>query len=182
MAAYHEIQALFVYSGVDAGHGINVLLREQEASMEGADKSEESYVEILDALEKLNGPPWRMFQEAFEEGATMENINFQNIQAMLNAVNLTTPAVEPDASKRHREPAEEAQSQETKPLSKKRKTAVRGEDIPAPPGENTPGANAAAEEPIEIEEDSKGSNAVLVGGVLAVTAGVAAIYLARRQA
>ena len=147
----NDISTLFVYSGVDPPAGILKLLREQADSWQMKDKSDSSYDDVKVAHLTGKFTPWRTQGGEWSEDSSVEDLNYKAIESRLNyAVGFEEYRKK---AKRAREESEPVITLAT-PAPKKVKT----KEV-APPEEET--------------------NYALIGGLLAVTAGVAAIALSR---
>ena len=150
-----DLTAMFVYSGVDAPNGIGYLLDKQARSMTGRDKTDQSYDGIKAEHLTGNFTPWRTANGDWPEASVVEDTNYKAIEGRLEgAVGLEEYRKQ---SKRYREFKEEPADLPTSPRVKKTKTKV----ISAEVGEKT--------------------NYAMIGGLVAITAGVAAVALSRSR-
>ena len=164
-----EITGVFIYSNVDPGHGLDALKNIVVETMEGADKTGESYDGVLSAhtLDHDRYPPIRVKGGEFPEDSEMNNANYATVEAVLNEA---VVAVKPKGGgiKRFRERAEETQEKPVEKPQKKSKTRRRGEET-----------TMVKAETVETETDE--TNYALWGGLAAVTAGISAIAFSRRR-
>ena len=159
------ITALFVYSYVDPGQGLNAIRQEQEDAMNGRDKTDASYDNVVSNFARPTFPPWRTAGGEWPEESVMENINYQAVESTLDdAITVDKPRPK---KRRFREDAEDAQPPPQKPpTSKKQK-------VTEPP---------AGETGAEPEETEEGPNYAMWGGLAAVTVGITAIALSGNRA
>ena len=161
----NELSALFIYSGVDAGHGINALLEAQKQSMNGNNKTLNSYDDIQFEHTRIRGPPWRTRNSAWPDDSVMENTNYKYVRRILDERQpLPQP---PDA------PFVPAQPQ-----------TAQSTALPASPPESPRNQPPEEEERVDVDprepaEEEQPDNILLYGGLVALTAGVAAIAYSR---
>ena len=130
------------------------LLQMQAASWQMKDKSDSSYDEVKVAHLTRKFTPWRTQGGEWPEDSSVEDLNYKAIESRLNgAVGFEDYR---HKAKRAREAGEPITTLAT-PAPKK-KAKVKTQEVAPPEGE---------------------TNYALVGGLLAVTAGVAAIALSR---
>jgi len=183
----NDISGLFIYSMVDPGHGAHALLELQKQRMEGVDKTRASYEEVSTEHTRINGPPWRTRNAEWSEDAIMENTNYQFVKNILDSV------VIPDHPPLPESPPESPRMQEpTEPeiavdVAARDPTDIA--DLVIPPEEeralttvtDLPGPTRRRGDPTEAVEEEGDNNLLLFGGLAALTLGIGAVALSRRQ-
>ena len=160
-AAANKLSALFIYSMVDTGHGIYTLLELQKQRMNGNNKGPNSYDEIIFEHTRIQGPPWRTRNSEWPDDDVMENTNYEYVQSILAEAEVRFFGEELPAAPRNQEPAEEEEQVPT--VGAELATVPNEPDEPPPP-------------PVEDAD-----NTLLYGGLVALTAGVAAIAYSRSR-
>ena len=168
------ISALFIYSGIDPSNGIDAMLELQKNMLHGADKNSDdlsNYEIVLTEHTRMRGAPWRTKNTAWPEDSVMEDRNYAYVKMIVEAARIPTKAIVeesiPAGGKKRAATVLETEKL-VPPTSKKQKVTEK------PKEEET-----IEEETIEIEKE--GTNLPLIGGIAAISAGIAAVYFARRK-
>ena len=149
----NDITAMFVYSGVDAPNGIIYLLQKQARDMTGRDKTAQSYDDIKVEHRTGNFTPWRTKNGDWPEDSVVEDTNYLAIENRLSgAVGLEEYRKK---HKRYRGFKETVAVMDSPRKKTKTKTV----------------------QPVEESFEEETPNYALIGGLVAVTAGVAAIAI-----
>ena len=158
------ISALFIYSGIDPSNGIDAMLELQSTKLHGADKNSDDlrdYEAVLTEHTRMRGAPWRTKNTAWPEDSVMEDRNYTYVKMIVEAARIPTKAIV-ERSKRPKQ-SRSAQVLETEDLNPKRQKVT-----PNPKDE-------------AVVETEQGTNLPLIGGIAAISAGIAAVYLSRRK-
>ena len=166
--AADTISALFIYSGIDPSNGIDAMLELMSSALHGSDKAtdglDSQYTQVLTEHTRMRGPPWRTKNTAWPDGAVMENSNYAYAKMLIDLAAVPTRAIVEESMPAGGEKRAATVLETEKlvpPTSKRQKVTEKPKE----------------EETVEIEE---GTNLPLIGGILAITAGIGAVYMSRR--
>ena len=140
------------------------MLELQSTKLHGADKNSDDlrdYEAVLTEHTRMRGAPWRTKNTAWPEDSVMEDRNYSYVKMIVEAARIPTKAIV-ERSKRPKE-SRSAQVLETEDLNPKRQKVT-----PNPKDE-------------AVVETEQGTNLPLIGGIAAISAGIAAVYLSRRK-